>query len=118
MLNAKEYIEKGAGSCPSCGSTSIDGDGVEVEGARAFQSCACHECEKEWTDIYSLVGFSHGDDGEEVIEDPKSRISSLEERVHILREAAKDVIDAWHGRDLAGAVGKLVAVLEATKEGA
>lgn len=41
--------------------------------------------------------------------------SSRDEQVRILREAAQGVIDAWNGRDLAGAVGKLVAALEATK---
>lgn len=43
---------------------------------------------------------------------PEAQIS---EHIRILREAAQGVIDAWRGRDLAGAVGKLVDALEATK---
>ena len=40
------------------------------------------------------------------------------EQVRILREAGQGVINAWESGDLAGAVRKLSAALEATKEGA
>jgi hypothetical protein len=102
MLNAKEYIEKGGNSCPFCGSTAIDGNGVEIEKGKAFQPCSCNRCGKEWTDIYILVGFSHPNqkDGyDEVLEDPKDRISSLEERVRLLREALGFYANAAHWQE-------------------
>lgn len=43
-------------------------------------------------------------------------IGNLREQVRILREAGQGVINAWESGDLAGAVRKLSAALEATKK--
>lgn len=44
------------GTCPECGSDSIEGDGVEIDGDFAYQPCHCNECGHEWTDAYRFAG--------------------------------------------------------------
>lgn len=48
---------------------------------------------------------------------PLNSVTRLREQSRILREAGHGVINAWESGDLAGAVRKLSAALEATKEG-
>lgn len=47
---------------------------------------------------------------------PLNSVTRLREQSRILREAGQGVINAWESGDLAGAVRKLSAALEATKE--
>lgn len=44
-------------------------------------------------------------------------VAELREQIRTLREAGQGVINAWESGDLAGAVRKLSAAIEATKEG-
>jgi C4-type Zn-finger protein len=42
-------------ACPVCGSTSIEGWEVTIEGSLAIQECACCECGASWNDVYELA---------------------------------------------------------------
>ena len=41
-------------ACPVCGSTSIEGWEVTIEGSLAIQECTCAECGRFWNDVYEL----------------------------------------------------------------
>ena len=55
MLDKKAHIKRKGGSCPLCGSPSIQGGFVEIETGKAFQKMTCADCEVKWQDIYELI---------------------------------------------------------------
>ena len=65
-LNSKEYVEKGGVRCPYCNRTDIESDGVvNTDVGIAWQNMSCIDCNAEWTDEYSLTGYStDGEDDE------------------------------------------------------
>ena len=50
----RSYL-RDTGKCPYCGSTSITGESVEIDGASASQEISCAECERRWRDVYRLA---------------------------------------------------------------
>lgn len=58
MLDKQTYIKRKGLSCPFCGSSSIQGDFIEVEEGKAFQRMGCTECEKQWQDVYELIDIN------------------------------------------------------------
>ena len=40
--------------CPTCDSTNIEGDSVDIDGSGAMQDVYCTECGTSWTDIYTF----------------------------------------------------------------
>ena len=55
MLDKKRHEKKIGLSCPSCGSSSIQGGFVEIEAGRAYQEMSCTECDATWRDVYELT---------------------------------------------------------------
>jgi hypothetical protein len=51
----REIQRKSASDCPACGSTAIEGEGVEIVSGSAFQRCGCTACNAEWEDHYLLT---------------------------------------------------------------
>lgn len=41
-------------ACPVCGSASIEGWEVTIEGSLAIQECTCGECGRSLNDVYEL----------------------------------------------------------------
>lgn len=41
--------------CPYCGSADITGQQIDIESRQATQPVTCNACEKQWTDIYTLI---------------------------------------------------------------
>lgn len=56
-LTDERYVAKGGSICPFCGSTEIEGDGVEIDGPTATQEVSCGSCEATWFDTYALTGY-------------------------------------------------------------
>lgn len=56
-LTSDEYANQGGNCCPYCGSGDLDGGPVEIDAGIAAQKVGCGECDKEWTDTYSLTGY-------------------------------------------------------------
>lgn len=57
MKSQEEYLAK-PGNCPFCDSDQIEGIGSwEMEGESVSNPIGCNACEKEWWDIFRLVGF-------------------------------------------------------------
>lgn len=86
---ASEIIENPL-ACPFCDADSVH---VDVGGSG---DCFCCKCQRSWALERRLVGYSFTDeegDYHEVTEEPGDRISSLEERVRILREALTSIRD-------------------------
>ncbi|HCE42884.1 MAG TPA: hypothetical protein DET40_05000 [Lentisphaeria bacterium] len=50
----RSYLRHG-GKCPYCGSESITGESVDIEGTGASQEVSCKECGRSWRDVYRLV---------------------------------------------------------------
>jgi hypothetical protein len=48
--NRVNYSER----CPFCGSTSFDGEGVEIDCNEASQDVSCGECSAAWRDWYKF----------------------------------------------------------------
>ena len=57
MTNLK-YLEN-HGYCPhlQCGSTQLDFGDIHAEPNGMRQEVLCLRCEKEWFDLYTLIGF-------------------------------------------------------------
>lgn len=51
----KDYLEGRGGRCPFCGSDSIDGGSLDVDGPEAYQEVSCNDCPGRWRDIYTLT---------------------------------------------------------------
>ena len=54
------YIESGAGHCPKCRDSAIEGGSIDIEGDFAYQKVMCTECDFEWTDVYKLAHAFRG----------------------------------------------------------
>jgi len=64
------YVVAGGCKCPQCGSTNIDGEGVEIGEGTATQECGCNNCAAEWYDRYALTGYSLIEEGEQCSNKP------------------------------------------------
>lgn len=59
------YVESGGNRCPYCKSDSIESlELPQVDLGYCSQKVVCCDCEKEWKDIYTLVGFETKKEGE------------------------------------------------------
>ncbi|MDK9702476.1 MAG: hypothetical protein OEL20_05000 [Sulfuritalea sp.] len=58
-LTDAEYVRKGGGVCPSCGSDQIEGNSVNIDGPTADQRVSCLDCDADWTDFYRLAGYTN-----------------------------------------------------------
>jgi hypothetical protein len=56
------YLEGGGVHCIYCGDSSIIGESVEIDAGRAMQCVTCENCDRTWTDIYTLTHVSLDDD--------------------------------------------------------
>ena len=52
----RKYLDNDACECPFCGSGNIEGGPVEIDLGSAWQKVSCVDCEKEWSDLYTLTG--------------------------------------------------------------
>ena len=57
-LSDAEYVAKGGGVCPKCGSDQVERDAVDVDGPSASQKVWCLNCDAEWRDVYQLSGYT------------------------------------------------------------
>jgi len=53
----KRYVRFKGTRCPFCDSTDIVGQSVNIDGGGASQEVGCSACDREWIDLYQLVGF-------------------------------------------------------------
>jgi hypothetical protein len=61
LKEAKRNYLKGAGvKCPYCGTDDIEAG--PFDGEMTSVKVTCHGCQKEWYDIYKLVGITEADD--------------------------------------------------------
>ena len=58
-LTSDAYVSHKGLLCPMCGSMDLDGESVEIEAGFAYQEVRCLECGADWTDEYSLKGYSN-----------------------------------------------------------
>ncbi len=59
MLSQEEYVKSSGTKCPHCSSANVYTTGnLEVNYNMAVQPVKCRSCDKEWTDEYTLTGFS------------------------------------------------------------
>lgn len=56
-MTNEEYISHGGSKCPYCNSYNITSDGIEVDGATAWQDIECEDCGETWRDVFKLVGY-------------------------------------------------------------
>jgi transposase-like protein len=55
----QNYIKNNGLICPYCGSSSIHiSSEIEVHREMAYQNVKCIDCEKEWTDEFTLTGIT------------------------------------------------------------
>ena len=59
-MSEKTYVKHGGLNCPFCHSEeSVSSvDQMDVDGDIGMQVVKCHRCGKQWTDKWSLVGYS------------------------------------------------------------
>ena len=51
----KAYL-KHSHRCPFCKSENIEGEAVEIDDGIAWQPIRCLDCNKNWSDLYKLIG--------------------------------------------------------------
>lgn len=57
-LSDARYVRFKGQRCPYCRSPEIEAPGgVEIDGGNATQEIRCNNCERDWTDLYYLVGY-------------------------------------------------------------
>lgn len=57
-MSSAEYAERGGLNCPYCGSDNISGGSFDVYHGGVSQDVSCGECDRSWTDDYTLEGWS------------------------------------------------------------
>ena len=57
-MSDEQYVEYIGTKCPFCRSTQTTGGEVEIDDGVARQVVSCDYCDKEWTDSYSLTGYT------------------------------------------------------------
>ena len=50
-----DYLKAGGNHCPYCGSKSISGSHLEIDGQDAWQEVTCSACGMDWRDVYRLA---------------------------------------------------------------
>lgn len=65
----RDYVKSGS-CCPRCGSTDVEGEGIEVDGSSCWQPVNCTNCGLMWQDIYRLesidnVKYPEDEDGKD-----------------------------------------------------
>lgn len=51
-----EYL-KNHGRCPWCDSTQLEFGDISDKGRNMEQAVVCLDCDKEWSDLYTMIGF-------------------------------------------------------------
>jgi len=59
LMTQAEYIKHRELICPFCKSENVSGSYIEVDRTEALQDMTCMDCNRDWTDIYKLVGFEY-----------------------------------------------------------
>jgi len=63
MLSDEEYVAKGGGKCPNCGSNEVQAIGpVQADYTNCWGAVRCDDCGKEWRDVYTLIGYEPEED--------------------------------------------------------
>ncbi len=52
-----EYVALEEPVCPFCNSPELDWRDIDFDGKYVKQEVSCHDCDKEWYDIYELKGY-------------------------------------------------------------
>ena len=58
----KQAYLKASHKCPYCGSDNIEGGEHDYSGDMVFQDVVCRDCEKSWTDEYTLTGITESEE--------------------------------------------------------
>lgn len=56
-MTLSEYVAVQGLQCPFCRSESITGQEVVIDNGAAYQEVVCADCDKSWTDTYTLDGY-------------------------------------------------------------
>ena len=76
MLTSKEYVDKQGVICPCCQAHSVRGmSELQHDSCYIWQDCKCDHCNAEWTDEYTLTGYSVDEELDSAeLEDQKQQI--------------------------------------------
>ena len=59
QLTEEEFVEKAGNTCPYCHSSDLVGQiSPDFDGAWMSMETSCGDCNKQWYDVYRLVGYS------------------------------------------------------------
>jgi hypothetical protein len=54
-----DYVSSGGMECPFCESEDIAGGDREMDYGVTTQTVVCHNCNEQWSDIYTMTGIYH-----------------------------------------------------------
>lgn len=58
-MTSQQYLDKGGAVCPYCNSGNLHSNpDVQFSGNVIFQPVVCLDCKQEWTDEFTLSGYS------------------------------------------------------------
>jgi len=55
IMHKQKYINNVGTKCPYCGSENLHMGDVNTDGGSAWINTECHDCDKEWREIYTLT---------------------------------------------------------------
>ena len=58
FMTETEYVKSEGTKCPACHGANITGFSVNTGGGGASQEMSCDDCDAEWNDVYTLVGYN------------------------------------------------------------
>jgi hypothetical protein len=62
----RRYVKGGGVCCPYCGSPSLEGNSMDIDGPIVTVEVTCTKCKKKWQDLYKLYDvYEYDEDKEE-----------------------------------------------------
>ena len=61
MKTQEEFVKDGGAHCPKCDSMNLDAYHLEADGPIAWCTVKCNQCGYEYTDEYTLTGYTPGE---------------------------------------------------------
>jgi hypothetical protein len=84
---ARTYLLNRGTTCPFCDSPAIEGTELTVDEGVCTQGISCTECNREWTDLYRLIGVCNDTTGKTIV----SQTAILPELMGAIRALMNDL---------------------------
>lgn len=78
-MSDEQYVALRGCRCPFCGSGNIEAETPEADGDDAWELVHCHDCDKDWTDLFKLRGYVSENSGDAAEDSPEAAEENVED---------------------------------------